>query len=944
MSSDYDDDDLLLDDDALRKLSEVEDKCGVAAPQGASHVSNAAPVLNLPKRGENPPPQKRAKVAPPVLASLSDEDDTPDIFVNADGTYALDSPGPSVVSLAPSFIHPGTARRVASESVPHHSVSPAIAPARPSNQNGGQPAPARSLRRNDSSASIQVIEAPPTTQGIRPLIRAGSLSQAISRGLARNGTPLTQQQSQSQMQVDSGLHDPDANFLQNEVKALRAQLARAESERESLRTSLQQNKEATFAKAGEAENLRRTMSKQTERHAEEISRLRQDMIEMEKAKATLEARMKQEMDQIRTSMTFRQHEIGTSRKGFPNVNSTIKKRQVMGSSHTPGSTQGFSRALELQSSPLSPTKRSTRKQMGPPEKSFSKLTNSFARSTSPAKARLRPKSLAEDTFDGPGETSVWPGSSRIQGKGKEKASNAWKDDEDQNAHVRSLKFEEPEYWRSHPIPATQAPFAIEPDVFGASSLPKTPMKSRAEGIPSMEVTGPIDLADELRMFLLAHVVLFDFPETRKTFSLQTILTASIPDNLRQRFDIACANLFSAFSGSIVPSTGDTGENSAWDHAATKASLALAQLAQVFQEGCLLTSLHTLVNLLSSISVTIPGFARYLLEAGVGDQDSLILAVLCDTIIRFFKKPSDSGEVWHLAESILGLFESLASYAKDDCAIKFSILSHKAEVLSILLDPAQPPPWTVRVTRLLSILGSRSPLARTLLNFSEANASSTREIPKVPLLECICRHLVAFRKHNINEHYRELYENILTALAQFAIADNQSLKTLVDSPSLLLSLVSFIYNVTSTIWSEVALAENATGNHEIWQNLRSAVQLLHYLVFTPDPMPNVRERLIYATRSPFNGSIHFFIVSFGRLAFGDPPDYLDTTCAKAIRGIRGLSEALLETVVDGPEVDGIYTVFRDSDEDENIPSSGEKVEPSVADEEEALRMVIDDEDY
>ncbi|GAB1521422.1 hypothetical protein RhiTH_004517 [Rhizoctonia solani] len=938
MSSDYDDDDLLLDDDALRKLSEVEDKCGVAAPQGASHVSNAAPVLNLPKRGENPPPQKRAKVAPPVLASLSDEDDTPDIFVNADGTYALDSPGPSVVSLAPSFIHPGTARRVASESVPHHSVSPAIAPARPSNQNGGQPAPARSLRRNDSSASIQVIEAPPTTQGIRPLIRAGSLSQAISRGLARNGTPLTQQQSQSQMQVDSGLHDPDANFLQNEVKALRAQLARAESERESLRTSLQQNKEATFAKAGEAENLRRTMSKQTERHAEEISRLRQDMIEMEKAKATLEARMKQEMDQIRTSMTFRQHEIGTSRKGFPNVNSTIKKRQVMGSSHTPGSTQGFSRALELQSSPLSPTKRSTRKQMGPPEetlpdikfmlftllplllvwttvrkeKSFSKLTNSFARSTSPAKARLRPKSPTEDTFDGPGETSVWPGSSRIQGKGKEKASNAWKDDEDQNAHVRSLKFEEPEYWRSHPIPATQAPFAIEPDVFGASSLPKTPMKSRAEGIPSMEVTAPIDLADEV--------------SRSNSFA-----------NLN-------VDKFSPATGSIVPSTGDTGENSAWDHAATKASLALAQLAQVFQEGCLLTSLHTLVNLLSSISVTIPGFARYLLEAGVGDRDSLILAVLCDTIIRFFKKPSDSGEVWHLAESILGLFESLASYAKDDCAIKFSILSHKAEVLSILLDPAQPPPWTVRVTRLLSILGSRSPLARTLLNFSEANASSTREIPKVPLLECICRHLVAFRKHNINEHYRELYENILIALAQFAIADNQSLKTLVDSPSLLLSLVSFIYNVTSAIWSEVALTENATGNHEIWQNLRSAVQLLHYLVFTPDPMPNVRERLIYATRNPFNGSIHFFIVSFGRLAFGDPPDYLDTNCAKAIRGIRGLSEALLETVVDGPEVDGIYTVFRDSDEDENIPSSGEKVEPSVADEEEALRMVIDDEDY
>jgi hypothetical protein len=61
-------------------------------------------------------------------------------------------------------------------------------------------------------------------------------------------------------------------------------------------------------------------------------------------------------------------------------------------------------------------------------------------------------------------------------------------------------------------------------------------------------------------------------------------------------------------------------------------------------------------------------------------------------------------------------------------------------------------------------------------------------------------------------------------------------------------------------------------------------------------------------------------------------------------ISGLSEALLETVVDGPEVDGIYAVFRDSDEDENIPPSEERVEASVADEEEALNMVVDDEDY
>lgn len=58
-------------------------------------------------------------------------------------------------------------------------------------------------------------------------------------------------------------------------------------------------------------------------------------------------------------------------------------------------------------------------------------------------------------------------------------------------------------------------------------------------------------------------------------------------------------------------------------------------------------------------------------------------------------------------------------------------------------------------------------------------------------------------------------------------------------------------------------------------------------------------------------------------------------------ISGLSEALLESVVDGPEIDGIYEVFRDSEDDENAGSSQEKVEPSVVDEEEALHMAVDD---
>ena len=72
-----------------------------------------------------------------------------------------------------------------------------------------------------------------------------------------------------------------------------------------------------------------------------------------------------------------------------------------------------------------------------------------------------------------------------------------------------------------------------------------------------------------------------------------------------------------------------------------------------------------------------------------------------------------------------------------------------------------------------------------------------------------------------------------------------------------------------------------------QTLRSAIQLLHYLAFSSDPAPNIRERLSYAPRGPFNGLVHLFIVAFGRLSFSDPPEYLDKPCFHGIREVRGM---------------------------------------------------------
>lgn len=224
MSSDYDDDDdflLNLGDEDIRKLSEVEDKCGIVFSQSKAQAANASSVTISLNRGENPPPSKRPKVAQFAPATQLSDDDTPDILVNADGSYALDSPGPSVVSLAPSFNRSSGAKHRVPEPAPR-SISPAAGPSRAPSHNGGYPT-GRPLQHYNSNNLIQIVDTPPVTQGLRPLIRAGSLSQAISRGLSKNGIPANQHQSQ--LNIDASQRGQDPTQLLNEVAALRKQLA-----------------------------------------------------------------------------------------------------------------------------------------------------------------------------------------------------------------------------------------------------------------------------------------------------------------------------------------------------------------------------------------------------------------------------------------------------------------------------------------------------------------------------------------------------------------------------------------------------------------------------------------------------------------------------------------------------------------------------------------------
>ena len=65
-------------------------------------------------------------------------------------------------------------------------------------------------------------------------------------------------------------------------------------------------------------------------------------------------------------------------------------------------------------------------------------------------------------------------------------------------------------------------------------------------------------------------------------------------------------------------------------------------------------------------------------------------------------------------------------------------------------------------------------------------------------------------------------------------------------------------------------------------------LLHHLVIGEDATLDLRERLLrVASAKTYQGLIHRFILTFGRLSYANPPYWLDETDRQRLMGVAGL---------------------------------------------------------
>ncbi|KAJ7188132.1 hypothetical protein C8R46DRAFT_10843 [Mycena filopes] len=322
-------------------------------------------------------------------------------------------------------------------------------------------------------------------------------------------------------------------------------------------------------------------------------------------------------------------------------------------------------------------------------------------------------------------------------------------------------------------------------------------------------------------------------------------------------------------------------------------------------------LAALLNLLTCLSCSLPNFAPSLLALSQGNGDDYgIIETLC-SIVRDHLEPTKQQTV--LGGETVGLLEGLCWNLKEDLTSRLAVFCKSKDILMILLDTSQPSPLLRRTTQLIALLATHPQLSHDLLSSSDqrpppSDGTKAKDTAKVPHIERLCSLLIDTSRTDPDAV--EMKSQILTFFGILSVAHPDVHALLVGCQGLVPSLVVFLTQMASILWEgDEVFTMSAEAIDRIIRTLNQTLFLVHHLVFGIEPNFNLRHRLHYAPSRAFSGITHMFIVTFGRLAYADAPEWIESAQKLELESMSEMAQSLLNFVVDGPEGDGIWTAYQ-----------------------------------
>jgi len=259
----------------------------------------------------------------------------------------------------------------------------------------------------------------------------------------------------------------------------------------------------------------------------------------------------------------------------------------------------------------------------------------------------------------------------------------------------------------------------------------------------------------------------------------------------------------------------------------------------------------------------------------------------------------------------------------------------------MLNKDQPSSFLENSTRTLSYLSTRAGIFRSLLSFPDNTPESARDFAKLPQVDRMCTLLLDSSGRGAAGH--TIRASILTTFISLAMAHEDALMILSESPFFIPSLVKLLAELSTALWEEdpeltastVLLSETVAG-------IARGMLLLHYVIFRSRKGPaNLRGRLQAAPPRHFNGIGHQFVVALGRLSFAEPPDEVSVSDRILLEQLADTARDVMDLVVAGPESESVWSLFQEEEgrsEEQGEDDKREDGSPGSEEEEVAMQVI------
>jgi len=214
------------------------------------------------------------------------------------------------------------------------------------------------------------------------------------------------------------------------------------------------------------------------------------------------------------------------------------------------------------------------------------------------------------------------------------------------------------------------------------------------------------------------------------------------------------------------------------------------------------------------------------------------------------------------------------------------------------------------------------LFRPLMSFTDDVPESARDFSKLPQVDRMCALLIDPNRTGIKGH--SIRASVLTTLISLAMAHDDALTILSESPFFIPSLVALLADLSTALWEEEPLLMTSPELlSETVAGIARGVLLLHYVVFrAPKGPASLRARLQAAPPRHFNGIGHQFVVALGRLSFAEPPDEVSAQDRGWLEQLADPARDVMDLVMAGPESESVWSLFQEEEEGKGEELGGE----------------------